>query len=111
MPDLRRGLPSFWVTGLAKLLVGDQPCHLSIWAKGHLKLESGPRSSSFSVWKTSHTTMLTAILADLKAEGWKTTVERYLRVTGQTAILAGKPDVIAQGKEGCRPKIVDAKSG
>ncbi len=108
----RQGLPSFFATSICKLLVGEQPCHLEPWLKGHLNLIKRPRedTSSLVKWKAEHTEMLRAEVQRLKAEGWSCGVERWFRINGQTAILSGKPDIIAQ-KTGVRPKIVDLKSG
>lgn len=106
----RPGLPSFYVTSLAKILVGEQPCHLEAWAKAHLQLPKTPQSPQMAAWKVNHTAMLTTEVDGLNADGWKTTVEQFFRLTGTTAILSGKPDVICQKKD-ARPKIVDIKSG
>jgi hypothetical protein len=109
---LRAGLPAFWVTSLAKILVGEQPCQFETWMKAHYEIEKRPRSDAGSLakWKADHTEQLQAEIVRLKAAGWRCTIEKYFRVTGQTAILAGKPDVIVQAPNK-RPKIVDVKSG
>lgn len=108
MSTPRPGLPQFYATGLAKILVGEQPCRLEAWLKGHLNIEK--RQSDFTAYKIRHTELLTAEVERLKAEGWKVTVERFLRIKGATAILTGKPDIIAQ-KPNWRPKVVDVKGG
>lgn len=110
MATPKNGLPNFWSTGLAKILVGDQPCQFETWAKAHLDYEKKPMTSSLAEWKANHTTMLDVVLKQAKDEGWKCTVEKYFRLTGQTAILAGKTDLIKQA-DGKRPTIVDIKSG
>ena len=111
MPTTARpGLPEFWVTGLARVLMGDQPCRLEAWAKAHFKLPKKVESPAMANWKATHTELLRDEIARLKAEGWKVRVEQFFRLQGQTAILSGKPDVIAQ-QDGKRPKIVDTKGG
>ena len=113
MPSPKRaGLPSFWVTDLAKILVGDQPCRLQAWLKGHLNLIKRPRedSASLAKWKTEHTTLLQWEISNLKVAGWTVRVEQFFRVTGQAAIVSGKTDIIAQ-QDGQRPVIEDCKSG
>ncbi len=108
--EKKPGLPDFYATGLAKALVGDQPCLFEPWMKGHYTFDKASRSSNLAQWKLDHTAQLHAEVERLKGDGWKTTVEKYFRLTGQTAIIVGKPDVIAQA-ENKRPKIVDVKSG
>ena len=107
----RDGLPSFFATGLAKALVGEQPCLLAPWVFAHLQIEKRPRDgSSLAQWKMNHTDRLHREVDRLKADGWTCTIERFFRLTGQTAILSGKPDIVAQKAE-CRPRIVDIKTG
>lgn len=105
----RSGLPSFWSTHIAKVLVGDQPCLLQPWLMGRFDFpkETNP---SMANWKANHTQQLQAVVERYKADGWKCDVERFFRVKGQTAILSGKVDIIAR-KDGERPLIIDAKSG
>ena len=108
----REGLPSFWTSHLARALSGDQPCNLVTWLGGHHFLEKRPRedASSLALWKTNHTALLNTVIKDLRTQQWKCSVESFFRVRGQSAILSGKADVIAQQKDR-RPLIVDAKSG
>lgn len=108
----RDGLPEFWTTTIAKALSGDQPCLLSPWLSGHMRLEKRPRedAASLAKWKTDHTAALNDYVTRLKAQGWKCSVERYFRVEGASAILAGKADVVAQQADK-RPLIVDVKTG
>lgn len=110
--EKRAGLPSFHATTVAKLLVGDQPCYLEAWAKGHLKYEKRPRedNGSLTKWKADHTAALDVCRQSLTQSGWKLQVEQFYRLTGQSAILTGKPDVICQ-REGLRPVVGDVKTG
>ena len=104
-------LPAFWCTAIAKSLSGDQPCLLSTWIGGRNK-EKRPRedATSLAVWKTNHTVQLAETVSRIMADGWTCAVESFFRVTGQTAILSGKADCIAQRADS-RPLIVDVKSG
>ena len=104
-------LPTFWTTAIAKSLSGDQPCLLSTWIGGRYK-EKRPRENAadLATWKVNHTTQLTEAVDRLKAEGWKCSVERFFKVTGQHAIISGKADCIAQQTDK-RPLIMDVKSG
>ena len=113
MPSTKReGLPSFWTTRIAKILVGEQPCHLEAWLGGHYNLGKRVRDDNGSLvkWKANHTEMLTDAVQAFRETGWKCDVERFFKVTGQTAILSGKADMIAT-KTDLRPLIVDVKSG
>ncbi len=108
----REGLPSFWTTHLAKVLTGDQPCLREPWMKGHMLLDKRPRSDegSLALWKANHTEQLRGLVDRFKADGWKCDVERFFKVTGSTAIISGKADLIIQ-KADHRPTILDAKGG
>ena len=107
----RDGKPSFWVTQIAKVLVGDQPCLLAPWLSGHFHLEKSRRdSTSLATWKANHTDLLQSTVERYRAEGWKCDVERFFKIEGNTAILSGKADLIVQLKDH-RPRIVDVKSG
>jgi RecB family exonuclease len=113
MPTVKReGKPDFWVTRIAKVLVGEQPCYLEPWLSGHYQIEKRPRQDSGSLanWKADHTALLQQTIGTLQTQGWECDVERFVKVTGTYAILTGKVDVIARQKDR-RPLIVDAKSG
>lgn len=109
----RKGLPSFWSTTLAKVLVGDQPCNLSAWLSGHFDLEKRDRDdqSNLTKWKVEHTALLEALANNCLADGWTIRKEQFFRVKGQTAILSGKADLVTQGRQDRRPTIWDCKSG
>ncbi len=108
----RPGLPTFWSTGIARALVGENACMLQPWLLSHFQIDKRPRpdSGALAKWKSDHTQQLQAERDRLQAEGWKLRVEQFFRLTGQSAILSGKPDLIAQ-QDGKRPKILDIKSG
>lgn len=108
----RKGLPSFWVTSIAKSLSGDQPCALSVWMGGHYDLEKRVRDDQGTLarWKAEHSAQLESLVSELQRADWNVRKESYFRVKGHTAIIAGKADVVTQGKER-RPKIWDVKSG
>lgn len=113
MPTVKRnGLPDFWITRIAKVLVGEQPCYLEPWLSGHYQIEKRPRQDqgSLSKWKAEHTELLHHTIGQLQAQGWDCDVERFVKVHGTYAILTGKIDVVARQKDR-RPLVVDAKSG
>ena len=105
----RPGLPSFWVTHLAKVLVGEQPCLLQPWMAGRFVL---PRTSGSAIveWKARHTAMLETVMNGRIAQGWSCRKESFFRVTGQHGVVSGKADLIVQMKDK-RPQIIDVKSG
>lgn len=107
--DTRNGLPSFWVTHLAKVLVGEQPCLLQPWLAGRFVLPRS-QSGSLALWKADHTQLLQSLVAERSAKGWKCKSEQFFRVTGQYGIVSGKADLITEQKDK-RPRIIDAKSG
>jgi len=69
------GLPDFWASGIAKALVGSQPCLLQPWLKGRYKIHRIERDdSALTRWKIRHTEQLTKATEKFRAEGWKCTV-------------------------------------
>ena len=96
MSEPRKGLPYFWVTGIARALVGESTCLLQPWLKAHYQLEKQPSSVNLVTWKAEHTTMVSARAEALAKSGYAVKVEdqNWFRLTGTTAILAGKPDLI-----------------
>lgn len=113
MPSVPRdGLPVFWATKLAKALTGDQPCLLESWLSGHLVLEKRKRDDSGALvkWKADHSALLQKTTELYGVNDWQCRVESFFKVTGQTAILSGKSDLVVQ-KPNCRPRIIDVKTG
>ena len=105
-------LPAFWVTTLAKVLSGDQPCPLQPWLSGRMKFPKRD-SGGLAVWKAKHTELLRTTTDRLVGEGWKVAVEQFFRVEGAHAIASGKADLIVQPKNHSihRPRIIDCKTG
>ena len=108
----RTGLPTFWVTKIAKILAGTQPCRLEAWLGGHyiLPKRTDEDQGALAVWRANHTALLDQTVARYRREGGDCDVERFFKVTGQTAIVSGKADLIVQQTDK-RPVIVDCKSG
>lgn len=105
-------LPTFWVTQIAKVLVGEQPCLLSPWAKAWKTYTPQPRhdQAALTLWKAKHTGLLQVLRSRLTGDGWLLDIERFFRVEGKSAVVTGKADLIAKAK-GKRPLVIDAKSG
>src|SRR5262245_59742284 len=102
-------LPSFWVTHLAKVLIGENPCLLQPWLLSRYKWPKTV-SAGMSAWKEAHTRALRELADQYRRNGYKVDLERFYRVTGQTAVLSGKADLIAT-KAGERPLVIDVKTG
>lgn len=109
-PEPKPALPAFWVTHLAKALVGEQPCLLSPWLSGRQKFPARGDGATLALWKTQHTALLHDTVRRYQADGWTCDVERYFRVTGERAIISGKADLILRHRD-MRPVVLDAKSG
>jgi hypothetical protein len=62
-------------------------------------------------WEAEHTALVRRRVASLQAEGFQTFVEdqNELRWQGRTAILVGRPDIIAVSDD--RAVVVDCKTG
>lgn len=105
----KEGLPSFWVTHLAKVLIGENPCLLQPWIASRFNWPKTV-SAGMSAWKEAHTTALRALAEQYRKQGYKVDLERFYRVTGQTAVLSGKADLIAT-KANERPLVIDVKTG
>lgn len=108
----RKGLPSFWCTGIAKALSGEQPCNLSVWLSGHFDLETLVRDDqgALATWKANHSAQLNSLIVELAAGGWTVRKEQFFRIKGTAAVISGKADAVTQA-EGKRPTIWDVKSG
>lgn len=104
-------LPSFWVTHLAKVLSGYQPCQrpLYLFSRG---ADKRPRDNAgdMAKWRADHSAQLQTLEDDAREKGWSVRKEQWIQVKGQFAAIKGKADLICQ-QEGKRPLIVDAKGG
>jgi hypothetical protein len=107
----RSGLPYVWVTWLTSLLCGDAQCFYAPWFKSHFKYDKVPSDFSLAAWQVEHAALVQEAAERMKVDGWTVTLENQnaFRLTGKTAILAGKPDAI--GRKGNRVRIVDCKTG
>lgn len=107
----RHGKPYVWVTWITGLLAGEDQCHFAPWLQAHFKIDKVDRGFDFAGWKADHNRMVQARADELRAAGWAVAVEdqNAFKKVGRTAILAGKPDVVARrAGEGL---IVDCKGG
>lgn len=105
------GMPSFWVTSIAKALSGDQPCMRPLWlfSRGAEKRPDDD-PGKMAKWRADHSALIQKAVAVAKQQGWSAKVEQWIQVTGTHAVIKGKVDLIAQ-KAICRPRVVDCKGG
>ena len=111
MAQERFGKPYIWVTWLAGLLAGEDQCAWAAWFKAHYVFDKEPSDFDSVEYNRRHKELLDKRVADLRADGWTVTKERQnaFKLIGESAVLAGKPDIIAvRGSEGL---VVDVKSG
>ena len=114
MANLRSGGPYIWAAWLPRLLTGESSCEWASWFKA--RHESGSwikRPSDFdqTQWLLDHTALLIEQRREWEQRGYTVSVEgqNSFRLVGKTAVLAGKPDLVA--RHGDEVIIVDAKTG
>lgn len=95
----RDGKAYIWVTWITGLLAGDKECGFSPWFKAHFRYEKlSDRNMDLAAWNADHTALVQRRRAELEFAGYQVTLEgkNAFRFTGHTAILAGKPDLVAR---------------
>tara|TARA_Y100000758_G_scaffold246146_1_gene182132 strand:+ start:1488 stop:2141 length:654 start_codon:yes stop_codon:yes gene_type:complete len=110
----KREIPYIWVTWLTKLLVGENSCEWAGWFRSnHLNssFDKIPTSFDAAEWQINHTTLLNAAREDLEDKGWTVFTEHQntFKLRGSSAILGGKPDLIAVSDN--KGIILDVKTG
>lgn len=111
MATRRPGKPYIYVTWLAKLL-GGQQCVWSAWFKAHYKYDKFEEQAlDLAKWNQDHTRLMAARKRELQRDGWTVSTEEQneFKLKGATAIVAGKPDLVAV--KGDRVLVVDGKTG
>ena len=114
MAEPRPGGPYIWVTLLSKLLAGEDSCQAASWFKAQHESHSWKRQPSTfdsAQWQIEHTALVHDVRQDLISKDFEVCVERQngFQLRGATAILAGRPDLIAV-RHGAHT-IIDAKTG
>jgi len=91
--------------------VRDQSCKFNVWLKANYDIQVRKSDFDFRTWKVDHTALLNKRVGSLEKQCWKCEVEsqNYFKLTGKTAVLPGKPDIIA--KKDKTILVVDAKTG
>ena len=111
MPQ-RRDFPYIWATWLPRLLTGENSCEWAVWFKAHYQdWDRVPSDFNQTDWLVRHTSMLNEQKAQWEDRGHDVYVENQntFRLQGETAVLAGKPDLVVVHDDDAR--IVDVKSG
>ena len=114
MAQLRANGPYIWVTWLPKLLSGLNSCEWASWFKAQHYSDSWARMPSdfdLSKWLTAHTALLNESRVTWERKGYSALTEgqNHFNLRGNSAVLAGKPDLVARKGDGV--KIIDAKTG
>lgn len=109
-PVPRGGKVYIWVTWLAKLLGGDQ-CVWKIWFMARYKHAKLPEHNAeqLAEWNRDHAQLMREKKRLLEENGWRVQTEVAFALTGQTAIVAGKEDLVAT--LGTSTLVVDGKTG
>ena len=108
----RREHPYIWATWLPRLLTGENSCEWAIWFKAHhqnwIKV---PSDFNQAEWMLTHTSLLNEKKSQWEARCQHVYVEgqNSFRLRGQSATLAGRPDLIVVRSNDAL--IIDIKAG
>lgn len=107
----RKGLPFIWISWITGLLAGSNQCTWAAWYKARFKYDKVKDNFDLEAWGADHDAMVQRRVKEFEADGHKVRVENqnWLRVPGETAILVGKPDIIAE--RGGQFTSADGKTG
>ena len=111
MPQQREH-PYIWATWLPKLLTGENSCEWAIWFKAHYQgWDKPPSDFNQAEWLAHHTSLLNEQRDQWTQKGYDVRVENQnaFRLRGQSATLAGKPDLLVLQNN--RVLVVDVKGG
>ena len=98
MTTTRRAFPYIWAAWLPRLLAGENSCEWAIWFKAHHQGWNSKQSDfNQGEWQRKHTTVLNEQKEIWQGRGYDALVENKSRfqLQGETATLAGQPDLIA----------------
>ena len=114
MAQVRATGPYIWVTWLPRLLSGESSCEWAAWFKAQHEGSSWARvPSNFDQagWLMDHTALLNEQREVWEKQGCSvlTEAQNSFTLRGSSASLAGKPDLVAQRRDGAT--VIDAKSG
>ena len=114
MAQVRATGPYIWVTWLPRLLSGESSCEWAAWFKAQHEGSSWTRAPSDfdqAGWLMDHTALLNEQREVWEKQGCSvlTEAQNSFTLRGSSASLAGKPDLVAQRRDGAT--VIDAKSG
>lgn len=113
--DSKRGKPYAWVTWITGLLAGTDKCQWKAWVKSNFRYakRAEDQSKDLSDWTKQHDQMVGERVLKLEREGYtvRTEDENAFKVEGRTAILSGKPDIVAVRPDSDSALVIDTKSG
>ena len=107
-----RDFPYIWTTWLPNLLTGENSCEWAVWYKAHNKSWVKPPSDfDQAKWLMEHTALLNKERDQRKNDGYRVMTEgqNSFLLRGKTAVLAGKPDLVAIKENDAI--VIDIKSG
>lgn len=108
----RRDSPYLWATWLPRLLTGESACEWAVWFRTHYQdWDRVPSGFDQTEWLLRHTALLNEVRDDWRAQGYRVAAEdqNAFHLRGSSAILAGKPDLIA--RKGRETVVIDVKTG
>ena len=108
----RRKHPYLWVTWLPRLLTGENSCEWAVWFKAHHQdWTRTPSEFNQAEWMLNRTSLLNEQKTQWEARGQDVYVEgqNSFRLRGQSATLAGRPDLIVVRNHDAL--IIDVKTG
>ena len=108
----RREHPYIWTTWLPRLLTGENSCEWAIWFKAHHQnWAKVPSDFNQAERMLNHTSLLNEKKSQWEARRQKVYVEgqNSFRLRGQSATLAGRPDLIVERSNDAL--IIDIKAG
>ncbi len=114
MAQLRANGPYIWVTWLPRLLSGQTSCEWASWFKAQHYSDSWIRMPSdfdLTKWLTNHTALLNESRGTWERKGCSvlTEAQNHFNLRGNSAVLAGKPDLVARKSH--EVTVIDAKTG
>ena len=108
----RREHPYIWATWLPRLLTGENSCEWTVWFKAHHQdWTRTPSDFNQTEWMLNRTSLLNEQKTQWEARGQDVYVEgqNSFRLRGQSATLAGRPDLIVVRNDDAL--IIDIKAG
>lgn len=107
----RKTLPYLYVSWMAKHLAGDTQCDYALWFPSRFKFDKAKSDFDLAAWSADHDALVGLKAAVLVTSGYDVTKENenYFQLKGDTAIIAGKMDLVAR-KAGYAI-VLDGKTG